>query len=163
MSGRIRNRQHGFTLMELMIVVAMIGILAAIAIPDYRIYVQRSRIAEGFALLMPIKKAVNDYYDRWGEFPSDNQMAGLPPADQIRGHFVQSITVQKGMLNLKIAESAVSLGVLYLIPAVHRDHPTAPVLWSCQSNKAPDGYIALGEPDPDSNRQNSAIFPNACR
>ncbi len=80
--------QGGFTLIELMIVVGIIGILAAIAIPQYQNYVARTQVAEAFALFGPIKIAASLYYHETGKLPSSNEKAGL---GNINGNFVDSI------------------------------------------------------------------------
>ncbi len=71
-------KQQGFTLIELMIVVAIIGILAAIAIPQYQNYVARSQVAEAFNLFGTIKTAIGVYYNIEGKFPTSNVKAGGP-------------------------------------------------------------------------------------
>ncbi|HPQ96550.1 MAG TPA: prepilin-type N-terminal cleavage/methylation domain-containing protein, partial [Thiolinea sp.] len=70
----MRIKQHnGFTLIELMIVVAIIGILAAIALPAYQDYTKRSHVAEGLSLANDAKIAITDYYATFGSYPADNQ------------------------------------------------------------------------------------------
>ena len=84
-------KQKGFTLIELMIVVAIIGILAAIAMPQYNRYVARTQVAEAFALLGPVKQALTLYHQETGEFPEFTTAAerhnalGIPPQNVHRG------------------------------------------------------------------------------
>jgi type IV pilus assembly protein PilA len=94
------RRTAGFTLIELMIVVAIIAILAAIAIPAYQNYVIRSQVAEGFALADGSKAAVVDFYSNYGRFPSTQASAGLPNANQISGNYVSRVdsTERQGMI-----------------------------------------------------------------
>ena len=87
------KQQHGFTLIELMIVVAIIGILAAIAIPAYQDYIVRSKISEGLNMAGAAKLAVSETYDSTGITPTDNAAAGLPGAGSITGSYVASIGV----------------------------------------------------------------------
>ena len=86
-------KQNGFTLIELMVVVAVIGVLSAIAIPQYQNYVARAQVAEGFSLLASGKMAVAEYYNENGSFPTDNATARLGAANTIIGKYVGSVTV----------------------------------------------------------------------
>ena len=86
-------KQKGFTLIELMVVVAVIGVLSAIAIPQYQNYVARAQVAEGFSLLASGKMAVAEYYNETGSFPTDNATARLGAANTIIGKYVGSVTV----------------------------------------------------------------------
>jgi type IV pilus assembly protein PilA len=86
--------QKGFTLIELMIVIAIIGILAAIAIPAYQDYTIRSKVSEGLNMAGAAKLAVSETVQSLGSFPSlGNASYGLPTAASIQGTYVSSITV----------------------------------------------------------------------
>ena len=87
------KQQKGFTLIELMIVIAIIGILAAIAIPAYQDYTIRSKVSEGLNMAGAAKLAVSETFDSRGNFPSvANLSYGLPAAGSIAGTYVTSIT-----------------------------------------------------------------------
>ncbi|MEL5850045.1 MAG: pilin, partial [Candidatus Igneacidithiobacillus chanchocoensis] len=85
--------QQGFTLIELMIVVAIIGILAAIAIPAYQDYTIRAQVTEGLSLADGAKTAVSEFYTNTGSFPTSNASAGVSTDTDIKGNYVQKVTV----------------------------------------------------------------------
>jgi len=87
------KKQQGFTLIELMIVVAIIGILAAIAIPAYQDYTIRAQASEGLSLASGAKAAVAEAYQDTGVWPTDNTAAGLAVANTIFGKYTVSVTV----------------------------------------------------------------------
>ncbi len=89
----MKNMQKGFTLIELMIVVAIIAILAAIAIPAYQDYLVRSQVSEGAVLADGAKTAIAEFYSNTGHFPQNNESAGLAPALSISGKYVTQVDV----------------------------------------------------------------------
>lgn len=131
------NKQEcGFTLIELMIVVAIIGVLAAIAIPSYQNYTNRSRITEGLSFADSAKTAITEVYLVTGSFPTDNSQAAMPIADSIHGNNVSSVTVgANGKVDVMMDRPA---GTLTLTPSVSE---IGVLTWACSSADIPDAYL----------------------
>ncbi|HEZ8671072.1 TPA: pilin, partial [Neisseria gonorrhoeae] len=100
--------QKGFTLIELMIVIAIVGILAAVALPAYQDYTARAQVSEAILLAEGQKSAVTEYYLNHGEWPENNTSAGVASASDIKGKYVESVTVAKGVVTAQMASSNVN-------------------------------------------------------
>ncbi|EMU2795893.1 pilin, partial [Neisseria gonorrhoeae] len=101
--------QKGFTLIELMIVIAIVGILAAVALPAYQDYTARAQVSEAILLAEGQKSAVTEYYLNHGKWPENNDSAGVAssPTD-IKGKYVQSVTVANGVVTAQMKPSGVN-------------------------------------------------------
>ena len=102
----MNKMQKGFTLIELMIVVAIIAILAAIAIPAYQDYVIRSQVSEGASLAEGSKTAVAEYYSNVGRFPANNVSAGVAPSGSITGSYVTQVNIVGGRITVTFGNKA---------------------------------------------------------
>ncbi|ENV5681949.1 pilin, partial [Neisseria gonorrhoeae] len=100
--------QKGFTLIELMIVIAIVGILAAVALPAYQDYTARAQVSEAILLAEGQKSAVTEYYPNNGEWPKDNDSAGVASASKIIGKYVKQVEVKNGVVTAQMASSNVN-------------------------------------------------------
>ena len=101
-----REFQLAFTLIELMIVVAIIGTLAALAIPAYQNYVIRAQVSEGLNLVGPFKVAVAEFHNSNGAFPANNADAGLEPPAAYTGKYVISVSVASDVVSILYGNDA---------------------------------------------------------
>jgi type IV pilus assembly protein PilA len=103
----MRSTKRGFTLIELMITVAIVGLLASLALPAYQDYTVRTKITEGLSLSASVKMAVAESYYSRGVMPADNQAIDLPVPTQIASKYVASVSVTDGTITIAYADKGI--------------------------------------------------------
>ncbi len=135
------KKQSGFTLIELMIVVAIIGILAAIAIPAYQDYTIRAQVSEGLNLASGGKTAIAEYHQDTGNWPPDNSAAGLSSPTSIVGKYTTSLTISGAQIRVVYGNQAnnnlVGSGDLVLTATAL----ATSVEWTCTDSTIPDKWL----------------------
>ena len=155
----MKKMQKGFTLIELMIVVAIIGILAAIAIPAYQDYIIRSQVSEGSNLIDGTKSSIADFYNNYGAMPSTQASAGLATSASINGKYVSRVSYAAGVVTAMF-NSASPQSANSAINGSQLAYSAAPVAgggtinWNCKSGANTSGN--------KTNIQNKYL-PTTCR
>jgi len=141
----MKSMQKGFTLIELMIVVAIIAILAAIAIPAYQDYLVRSQVSEGSVLADGAKTAMAEFYSNTGHFPQTNRSAGLATDASIKGQYVSAVNVgtTRGKITVSYggvkANEAIKTGPKTLIFSAVTN--SGSIEWHCKGGTVQSKYL----------------------
>lgn len=131
---------RGFTLIEVMVAMAVVAILAMMAVPSFQDRIIRAQVVEGMELAALAKKAVAAHYAGTSELPEDNEEASLPPPDRIVGTRVSRVAVEEGAIVITFgnqANGSLAGKKLSLRPAVVEGYPQVPIAWICAAAAVP--------------------------
>ncbi|EMT1331856.1 pilin, partial [Neisseria gonorrhoeae] len=156
--------QKGFTLIELMIVIAIVGILAAVALPAYQDYTARAQVSEAILLAEGQKSAVTEYYLNHGEWPENNTSAGVASSDKIKGKYVQKVEVAKGVVTAQMASSNVNKEIQGKKLSLWARRQDGSVKWFCgqpvqRADNADNDAVTAA----DNEKINTKHLPSTCR
>ncbi|HFC7277180.1 TPA: pilin [Neisseria meningitidis] len=159
--------QKGFTLIELMIVIAIVGILAAVALPAYQDYTARAQVSEAILLAEGQKSAVTEYYLNHGEWPGDNSSAGVATSADIKGKYVKSVEVKNGVVTATMLSSGVNNEIKGKKLSLWAKRQAGSVKWFCgqpvaRANKATDADVTA-DTAANGKQIDTKHLPSTCR
>ncbi|MBH5381799.1 pilin [Neisseria meningitidis] len=156
--------QKGFTLIELMIVIAIVGILAAVALPAYQDYTARAQVSEAILLAEGQKSAVTEYYLNHGIWPGDNTSAGVATSTDIKGKYVKEVKVANGVITATMLSTGVNKEIQGKKLSLWAKRQAGSVKWFCgqpvtRAAKAKDDVTAATGTD----KIDTKHLPSTCR
>ncbi|HEZ6605984.1 TPA: pilin [Neisseria meningitidis] len=158
--------QKGFTLIELMIVIAIVGILAAVALPAYQDYTARAQVSEAILLAEGQKSAVTEYYLNHGIWPANNSSAGVATSANIKGKYVQKVEVAKGVITATMLSSGVNKEIQGKKLSLWAKRQDGSVKWFCgqpvtrTDNNTADDAVTGNDTD---KKIDTKHLPSTCR
>ncbi|CWS20907.1 pilin [Neisseria meningitidis] len=160
--------QKGFTLIELMIVIAIVGILAAVALPAYQDYTARAQVSEAILLAEGQKSAVTEYYLNHGIWPGDNSSAGVATSSEIKGKYVEKVEVAKGVITATMLSTGVNKEIQGKKLSLWAKRQAGSVKWFCgqpvtRTGKATADDAVKADTAANDKKIDTKHLPSTCR
>ncbi|HFC6363655.1 TPA: pilin [Neisseria meningitidis] len=158
--------QKGFTLIELMIVIAIVGILAAVALPAYQDYTARAQVSEAILLAEGQKSAVTEYYLNHGKWPDGNSNAGVASSSTIKGKYVEKVEVANGVITATMLSTGVNKEIQGKKLSLWAKRQDGSVKWFCGQPVTRDDANAKDDvaADNDATKKiDTKHLPSTCR
>ncbi|HWV13916.1 MAG TPA: prepilin-type N-terminal cleavage/methylation domain-containing protein [Cellvibrio sp.] len=159
---RVRQPQ-GFTLIEVLVVLAIICMLAVFALPSPEMGIMRKQVVESLDLIEDYKKLAAAQYSLEPGFATDNKALGIPRAEFIKGNYLDKVEVENGVFHLYFgsnASSKIKDKVLSIQPLVVTGSEVSPISWRCGYGKIPEGMQAVGD---NKTSVEQSYLPFTCR
>ncbi|HGL9149349.1 TPA: pilin [Neisseria gonorrhoeae] len=155
--------QKGFTLIELMIVIAIVGILAAVALPAYQDYTARAQVSEAILLAEGQKSAVTEYYLNHGIWPKDNTSAGVASPGEIKGKYVKEVKVENGVVTATMNSSNVNKEIQGKKLSLWAKRQDGSVKWFCGQPVKRNANADTVADDKGNEKIETKHLPSTCR
>ncbi|HEZ4502051.1 TPA: pilin [Neisseria meningitidis] len=155
--------QKGFTLIELMIVIAIVGILAAVALPAYQDYTARAQVSEAILLAEGQKSAVTEYYLNHGIWPGGNSSAGVASSSKIKGKYVEKVEVANGVITAEMKSSGVNKEIQGKKLSLWAKRQDGSVKWFCGQPVTRDATNADDVTADGNDKIDTKHLPSTCR